>query len=1546
MGRTPAGSIRSETRSSTIHADFGATSQERRRLVERKCCQLRDKLGLQNDSADNQAEHVLALWESVFTRHPGKPEDALWDLWQQLLRSTREWADKVWRPLTGDVERDDDEPLTQVCLYLLIWGELGNIRYCPEILCFLFTAARTHCHSIGRTSEEMKCKSAGAFLTEILKPMFDAMVSETYDQRDEFPQHRFKYGRAPAPAKASNYDDWNEFFWDSSRLRSSLRLKSSKRNQPRLFDAKLSPAAVWGRLPDVDWYATLHGRKSHYEVHSLLPMLVGCYRIFLLQTLAFAVLLLWAATRPRWGTRLQQAGLGLVAPAWMIIYEVGYQSLTPGLSVMSRMVGVFKLLFIYCMPCATFTLVVFAHQNLMPDFDLPFKVKMMDGRLLDSAMVTHLTISSLVMILALLPQGQNRYQWRFYPVIRWHRMLFGILFWLVVLATTYSMNYAVLDLCGKAINGVWALYGRELQETWHKNALLVVQLVLLVFPTFLCFFSCLPLLTTLFIAFVGAFRGIRRLGGIRLMWYRRGVGMTKMPQNVCARVLQIPREENPRSRTLISKAFKWWNHLSDRELKGFVHFWNRAVEELRRVDLISDREKDKLVFEAAYSARLGHVPRLLDPMDVFRLRNSLPSNREARRRLVTLARSAQMQPLPKATVNQMPTFTVLIPHYSETILFRPSELFDEGKTTDLLHYLVKYYRSEFSNFAERALIGNGLNPSLLSGLDAAGRDFSYLPSTQMRELEVKLQKWTSARMQTLWRTVDGVCNAYANALQELAQVQDVGLSEEESRNLVKSKFQVVLAMQQYAQFADPSSPSYDVHQVAGVEAILSLFGDWVSVAYIEESKGDTVMEKRYFSCLFDWTCPLVFPDGRPLVTAESRTVTGMRKPKYRIELPGYPILGHGKSDNQNCSLIFTRGEVLQMIDANQDAYFESAVFLPLALQEMVGADGPKRRGRRPGIIGFREHIFSNVGLLGRLAADSEFTFGTVIQRTMDWPLDARLHYGHPDMMDKLQMLQQGGVSKGTKGLNLSEDVFAGLDLVLRGGWTDYKEYFHVGKGRDMGFMSVLSFHAKVSMGNGEQIITRQWMRLGLELPLSRLLGIFYTHIGFYFNQLAMTHALQTFAFVTAFFSMCAPVNLSFVDAAVGVTTSYFGLFYLLFVLASVIPLLLEVTIEEGLRAALRSVSNSLLSLSPVFSAFQSKLVAYYFRSTVSYGGAQYIPTGRGLATTRETFLKLFRTFTHSHWHDAFEMAFLFLFTSRIFFGWGFYICIWFSVVSWVFAPFLFNPRQFDNSNLAFKDFLEFTAWLWKPFGEKRDSWVVWDDQHQDVRRASSSLWMAVPSVRFLALICTTALMLNLAPPMDFSLTIGWFQWLLALLPPVAFLVFCILVASFTVCLSENVSPIPFHALMSLLCVAVSCFEMSVLNWWSETILVVLLHKYVALRWLMEACDDVAVHRIGGCSCAFLQNACRWWARSWRFVRDTIIGLFLCSLCILCSFIPCLAPVHDLFLFRTRSPKCPDTPSLDSDTDSTSDEEKPSAGGASMLHLLERFAPKRSKIQEP
>jgi hypothetical protein len=95
-------------------------------------------------------------------------------------------------------------------------------------------------------------------------------------------------------------------------------------------------------------------------------------------------------------------------------------------------------------------------------------------------------------------------------------------------------------------------------------------------------------------------------------------------------------------------------------------------------------------------------------------------------------------------------------------------------------------------------------------------------------------------------------------------------------------------------------------------------------------------------------------------------------------------------------------------------------------------------------------------------------------------------------MEKMRMVAQGGVSKATKGLNLSEDVFAGMDLTLRGGNVCHREYMQAGKGREMSFIGHLRFIAKLSRGCAEMTLTRQSYWLGTRLNFFRMLGLYCT----------------------------------------------------------------------------------------------------------------------------------------------------------------------------------------------------------------------------------------------------------------------------------------------------------------------------------------------------------------------------------------------------------------------------------------------------------------------
>jgi len=64
-----------------------------------------------------------------------------------------------------------------------------------------------------------------------------------------------------------------------------------------------------------------------------------------------------------------------------------------------------------------------------------------------------------------------------------------------------------------------------------------------------------------------------------------------------------------------------------------------------------------------------------------------------------------------------------------------------------------------------------------------------------------------------------------------------------------------------------------------------------------------------------------------------------------------------------------------------------------------------------------------------------------------------------------------GISKSSKGINLSEDIFARYNNVIRGGQVAFKEYLQVDKGRDVGMSQIYMFEAKLSQGATEQSLS-------------------------------------------------------------------------------------------------------------------------------------------------------------------------------------------------------------------------------------------------------------------------------------------------------------------------------------------------------------------------------------------------------------------------------------------------------------------------------------------
>lgn len=120
------------------------------------------------------------------------------------------------------------------------------------------------------------------------------------------------------------------------------------------------------------------------------------------------------------------------------------------------------------------------------------------------------------------------------------------------------------------------------------------------------------------------------------------------------------------------------------------------------------------------------------------------------------------------------------------------------------------------------------------------------------------------------------------------------LPEKMHQHLLDIKFRCLAACQRYGVMS--------VAELKDMEFMLEEMPS-LTIAYIVQESG-VDGEARFFSCL---------TDGRCAVGADFR-----RRPHFRVELPGQPILGNGKSDNQNHAIIFSRGTILQAIDANQE----------------------------------------------------------------------------------------------------------------------------------------------------------------------------------------------------------------------------------------------------------------------------------------------------------------------------------------------------------------------------------------------------------------------------------------------------------------------------------------------------------------------------------------------------------------------------------------------------------------------------------------------------
>lgn len=1232
-----------------------------------------------------------------------------------LEQSNLNWIQKMQ-------DLSDEERMLDLIIYLMCWGEANQVRYMPECLAFIYKCARDY-YSVAK--EELP---EYFYLEKVITPLYRCYRSQNFD-----PVEGGYKKREADHQHIIGYDDMNQLFWYRKSLESLKSGDKSLLSLPR-GDRFLA-------MQNIDWTSSF--QKTYREVRTWLHLVVNFSRIWIIHGSVF-----WYYTAfnsaplytPRYRrhdsetqTHIQLSIVslgGAIGPLLTMIALIlemwfvprgfaGAEPVIPRLLVTTFMLvlviapSVFTLCFTAWDSANSFATVLSSFQLVLAVlYTLYFGITPLGsliGTRFKEAKRRFLPNRYFTSDFQLLTRNDQNISWMV-SILVFAAKLTESYFFLTLSLKDPVLELSLLSVTDKCVGDL--AFGPVLCRTIPLILLmciLVTDMILFLLDTYL-WYVIINTLVSIIISFYGG-------ASVWTPW--RNI-YSRLPQRIKSKILTTT---------------------SDQALKML---WNSIIESMYDESLLTSDQARKLMY-TLHRARVGGgdstvvEPAFFTSEEDRSLEASIfKSTCEAHRRISFFAQSLAT-PIPEPlSVQEMPTFTVLVPHYSEKIFLTLRETIrqdNESSTVTILEYLQRLHPTEWDCFVKKSRdlatqyrehVVSNVTPKVVStesdtsdipftligsDLESDNFDIPFKKLGFVTSLPVetnRVRMWGSSHTQTLYRTIDGFMK-YATAIKVLCfsendAVRNAYMPKKDIIHLIDSliqrKFRLLISMQRFDSFSDAERND--------VIALLQQFPN-LSLVYVEEIKGSDGEESTFYSTLLDSTC---VENG------------AYQEPRLRVRISGNPILGDGKSDNQNHSLIYYRGEYIQLVDSNQDHYLEECIKIRNVLMEFDERELPSNPYVKDdlvpppvAIVGAREYIFSeNIGVLGDVAAGKEQTFGTLSARTLA-KIGSKLHYGHPDFLNAVFMTTRGGVSKAQKGLHLNEDIYAGMMALSRGGRIKHSEYIQCGKGRDLGFVSILNFTSKIGAGMGEQMLSREYFYLGTQLPIERFISFYYAHPGFHINNVLIIFSLQLFltcllilASIRFTSTLCDPSKVSsavelyydhcqnLIPILHWVNRCVVSIFLVFFI--TLLPLFVQELAEKGLWRSVSRIGNHFLSMSMLFEIFVCRIYAISFIQDMNLGGAKYIATGRGFATSRTPFHVLYSGYAPSSLYFGLK-SFLVLLYATIVFWHPSLLWFWVTTVALIFSPILFNPHQFSRLRF-FMDYGRLLKWFSRI--DSTDSW--------------------------------------------------------------------------------------------------------------------------------------------------------------------------------------------------------------------------------------------------
>lgn len=191
-----------------------------------------------------------------------------------------------------------------------------------------------------------------------------------------------------------------------------------------------------------------------------------------------------------------------------------------------------------------------------------------------------------------------------------------------------------------------------------------------------------------------------------------------------------------------------------------------------------------------------------------------------------------------------------------------------------------------------------------------------------------------------------------------------------------------------------------------------------------------------------------------------------------------------------------------------------------------------------------------------------------------------------------------------------------------------------------------------------------------------------------------------------------------------------------------LPMVMEITLERGFLSALKDFVLMQLQLAAIFFTFSLGTKTHYFGRTILHGGAKYRPTGRKVVVFHSSFTENYRLYSRSHFMKGFELLLLLVvhdiirrsYKNHMTYAMITY-AIWFLSLTWLFAPFLFNPSGFDWGKIV-DDWKDWNKWIKQQGGigiQQDKSWQSWwydEQEHLRYTGWGSRVIEIILSLRF------------------------------------------------------------------------------------------------------------------------------------------------------------------------------------------------------------------------